>query len=259
MHLYFLLAKNQAYAPTAHSCLFSTQTPWSPCVAIHRAYDGVNFRILKKLQREQNFPNDLNVPIQFLSTWAKYIWTHLPNQQPKASKASTQAISWNNEQPIYYRREREAYRRDSSDRRIWGTTGRFTRPCRCRRAQRWTDGNYGRSKAIAQTRWIPSRLSGSVQQKKSFAKFHLPKYQKWLKWLSCFGNLQPHCHYVPTAYSCLFSTQTPWSPCVARHRALRRRKLSHSQKTSTRTATPTRFRCAHPFSKIRLASSRNTN
>jgi len=40
--------------------------------AIER-YDGVNFRILKKLQREQNFPSDLNVPIQFLSTWAKYI------------------------------------------------------------------------------------------------------------------------------------------------------------------------------------------
>ncbi len=40
--------------------------------AIER-YDGVNFRILKKLQREQNFPNDLNELIQFLSTWAKYI------------------------------------------------------------------------------------------------------------------------------------------------------------------------------------------
>ncbi len=40
--------------------------------AIER-YDGVNFRVLKTLQREQNFPNDLNVLIQFLSTWAKYI------------------------------------------------------------------------------------------------------------------------------------------------------------------------------------------
>jgi hypothetical protein len=40
--------------------------------AIER-YDGVNFRVLKKLQREQNFPNDLNVLTRFLSTWAKYI------------------------------------------------------------------------------------------------------------------------------------------------------------------------------------------
>jgi hypothetical protein len=40
--------------------------------AIER-YDGVNFRILKKLQRKQNFPHDLNELIQFLSTWAKYI------------------------------------------------------------------------------------------------------------------------------------------------------------------------------------------
>jgi hypothetical protein len=40
--------------------------------AIER-YDSVNFRILKKLQREQNFPNDLNVLTRFLSTWAKYI------------------------------------------------------------------------------------------------------------------------------------------------------------------------------------------